>query len=370
MVQEICALPIYGQKLENVASEQNVRTMAIVDTDIYPRKSADNQCSKTRTVYDVVVLKQMLQRMDKEQQLNDWCVHLNKTMHTSQRDSAVSTIRCLTMFYGFSCETFAAAVNFLDRFLFKMKVQPKYISVVAAACFYISAKFNEEAEEIPSASEISYLHGQTWKPSDLKRMEMVILEKLKWEIWPVTCPSLLKTLCDIISSLPNRHQSPILDSLLTNFEVCINYSSCAIFKSTTLALALIQHSVTEMNIQTFEMNQCLLWLHAVCQVQDSEFYECFCTVSGILDLYRSQPGRHPSCLKVPKPQIRMSLISRPSYYGCTDLPTIEESDSDMDGSNDEEDVFEVPKITDHTDGKLKSWSCCVLPERCVMCEIH
>ncbi|XP_033743177.1 cyclin-G1-like [Pecten maximus] len=359
MVQEIYTLPISEQELRNVKSDINKQTMA------NSRKSANSQ--HTKTVYDVVVLKQMLQRMGKEQQPEDWCDHLNRTIRTSQRDSAVSTIRCLSMFYSYSCETFAAAVNFLDRFLFKMKVQHKYISVVAAACFYISAKFNEEAEEIPSASEISCLHGQMWKPSDLKRMEMLILEKLKWEIWPMTCPSLLKSICDIIS-LPG-HYTSLLDSLLTKFKVCINYSSCAIFKSATLALALIQHTVTEMNVQTFELNQCLLWLHAICQVQDSEFYECFCTVSEILDQYRNQPGSRPSCLKVPKPPIRMSLISRPSYYGCTDLPTIEESDSAMCISDDSDDVFEVPKMTTHTDRELKSWSY-ALPEKCAMCDIH
>ncbi|XP_060065264.1 cyclin-G1-like [Ylistrum balloti] len=361
MVQEIFSLLTSQQELDNdnVSSETCIRTMT------HPRKSANSPF--TKALSDVVVLKQLLQRMEKDHQLKDWCGHLNKTMHASQRDSAVSTIRCLCMFYSCSCETFASAVNFLDRFLFKMKVQHKYISVIAAACFYISAKFNQEAEEIPSATEISHLHGQTWKPSDLKRMEMVILEKLNWEIWPVTCPSLLKPLCDII--MHYGHNCSILDSLLSKFEVCINYSSCAIFKSSTLALALLQHSVIEMNDQTFELNQCLLWLHTVCQVQDSEFYECFCTVSEILDLYKKQPQSHPSCLKVPKPQIRMSLISRPSYYGCTDLPTIEESYSDVDSSDNIEEVFEDMKISTQANRKLKSWSF-ELPEKCAMCDIH
>lgn len=363
MVQEIFTRPISDQEMENVNNVNDNQTMVSV---VDKKRSASGQC--TKTVYDVVVLKQMLQRLKKEQQPENWCAHLNKTINVSQRDSAVSTIQCLCMFYNCSCETFAAAVNFLDRFLFKMKVQHKYITVVSAACFYISAKFNEEAEEIPTASEISYLHGQTWKPSDLKRMEMLVLEKLKWEIWPVTCPSLLKAILDIIS-LPG-HQSSILDSLLTKFKVCINYSSCAIFKSTTLALALIQHTVTEMNIQTNELNQCLLWLHAVCQVQDSEFYECFCSVSEILDLYKNQPGSRPCCLKVPKPPIRMSLVSRPSFYGCTDLPTIDESDSDVCLSEDSDNVFEVSKMTNNAEKELKSWSYGVLPEKCAMCDIH
>lgn len=329
MVQEILELQVSEENFKSATTEFCQQTMSFVDATKCPARKMEH-FQDSKAVYDVVVLKQILQRMEKVQEFKDWSGHLRKIMHETERDSAVSTIRCLNVFYSFSCETFAAAVNFLDRILARVKVQRKYISVMAAACFYISAKFNEEAEEVPSASEISYLHGQTWKPSDLKRMEMLVIEKLEWQIWPVTCPSLLKVICDIVRSLPHQSdtaQNLTLDTLLNKFQVCINYSSCAIFTPTTLALALIQHTLTERNIQTLEMNRYLLWLQSLCLVQDSEFYECFNTVSEILDLYTNRPGSHPTCLSVPKPQTRMSLISRPSYYGCTDLPTIDESES-------------------------------------------
>lgn len=142
---------------------------------------------------------------------------------------------------------------------FKFQVQPKYYSCVATACFYLSIKFLDEDEvnfiwnpsfqtwnyiynyvkdfkmymfkstffqNAPSATQLSNLMQHAWKSSDLKRMEMVILQKLDWNLWVETCPSLLKNLCDIIQ---NFTTSPMLDQLIQKFETCINYSSCAIY---------------------------------------------------------------------------------------------------------------------------------------------
>jgi cyclin G2 len=41
------------------------------------------------------------------------------------------------------------AVNYLDRFLAAVKVQPKYIKCVAAACYFIAAKVVCEKEVSP-----------------------------------------------------------------------------------------------------------------------------------------------------------------------------------------------------------------------------
>ena len=59
--------------------------------------------------------------------------------------------------------------------------------------------------------------------------ELVVLEKLKWEMWPVTCPEIAKLYCDILTLVePNIHRSH-LDDILQKFEVCINYKFCAIY---------------------------------------------------------------------------------------------------------------------------------------------
>ena len=62
------------------------------------------------------------------------------------RDSAVSSIRVMQRFYNFGADTFASAVAYMDMFLSKVKVKRRYLSCISAACFYLSAKMNEESE--------------------------------------------------------------------------------------------------------------------------------------------------------------------------------------------------------------------------------
>lgn len=63
------------------------------------------------------------------------------------------------------------------------------------------------------------------------------------------------------------------------------------------------------------------------QVKDSEIFECHSNITCILSNFTNRPESHPSCLPIPKPQPRRSIVSRPSYYGDSDLPTIEEEES-------------------------------------------
>ena len=60
------------------------------------------------------------------------------------RDTAVSNLRFLNIFYGYSPQCYAMAVNLLDRLLSRVKTHPRYLSCVATSCFYIAAKIVED----------------------------------------------------------------------------------------------------------------------------------------------------------------------------------------------------------------------------------
>ncbi|ESO90682.1 hypothetical protein LOTGIDRAFT_56833, partial [Lottia gigantea] len=98
---------------------------------------------------------------------------------------AVSSIRCLHVFYDGAPDTFALSVGILDKFLATIKVKQQHLSCVAAACYFISTKIHEEEENLPSGNGLCKLHGNRWKLSDLCRMESVILQKLGWTL-PLT----------------------------------------------------------------------------------------------------------------------------------------------------------------------------------------
>ncbi|XP_061184446.1 cyclin-G1-like [Saccostrea echinata] len=290
---------------------------------------------------------------------------------SAQRDKAISTIRCLTHFYNCNPSTYATAVSCMDRFLAKVKVQSKYYSCLATACFYLSSKFHEENEDVPSATELSSLMQHAWKSSDLKRMETVVMQKLDWKLWVETCPSLLKTLCDIICTTTKVLDHQFLSRLVQKFEICINYSSCAIYSTACLALSLLQHGLQEKGLLNNAMNQSLFNLHNICQISDAEFYECHHAVSQVLDNYRNSPKSHPSCLPMPKPFLRPNLVSRPSLYGDSELPAIEEDPSvDLLVSKTESEYEEISVSSQKFVFGGHSWSTCILPQKCATCSLE
>ena len=52
------------------------------------------------------------------------------------RGFEVKGLLSLTQLFSFNTETFFIAVNLLDRFLSKMKVQPKHLECAGLSCFY------------------------------------------------------------------------------------------------------------------------------------------------------------------------------------------------------------------------------------------
>ena len=72
------------------------------------------------------------------------CLQDERKVSAADRDNCVMTLRCLHLFYGYSPETFALAVNLLDRFLTKVKVQPKYLACISTTCYFIASKTIEE----------------------------------------------------------------------------------------------------------------------------------------------------------------------------------------------------------------------------------
>nr|XP_042139268.1 cyclin-G1 [Peromyscus maniculatus bairdii] len=71
------------------------------------------------------------------------------------RDFEVKDLLSLTQFFGFDTETFSLAVNLLDRFLSKMKVQAKHLGCVGLSCFYLAVKSIEEERNVPLPSVLA-----------------------------------------------------------------------------------------------------------------------------------------------------------------------------------------------------------------------
>ena len=102
------------------------------------------------------------------------------------RDFEVKDLLSLTQFFGFDTETFSLAVNLLDRFLSKMKVQPKHLGCVGLSCFYLAVKSTEEERNVPLATDLIRISQYRFTVSDLMRMEKIVLEKVCWKVKATT----------------------------------------------------------------------------------------------------------------------------------------------------------------------------------------
>lgn len=89
-------------------------------------------------------------------------------------------------------ECFCLAASLLDRFLSCVKVQPRHLNCAAVACFVLAIKVTEEDTEVPQIDYIVKMmltisQGiSKLSVSEVVRMEAIVLDKLSWNINPVT----------------------------------------------------------------------------------------------------------------------------------------------------------------------------------------
>uniref|UniRef100_UPI003AAA6E59 cyclin-I n=1 Tax=Centroberyx gerrardi TaxID=166262 RepID=UPI003AAA6E59 len=128
----------------------------------------------------------------------------------AQRDEAVRWLTELHSRLQLYPETLVLAVSILDRFLAPIKARPKYLRCIAIACFFLAAKTCEEDECVPSLRELAGTSGCGCSPSEILRMERIILDKLNWDLHTATPLDFLH----IFHAMALSCRSGFLDSML------------------------------------------------------------------------------------------------------------------------------------------------------------
>lgn len=59
---------------------------------------------------------------------------------------------------------------------------PKYLKCVALTCVHIAAKLTEDDEVVPHIVDLVHLSAANCTVADVVRMEMIILDKLEWDV--------------------------------------------------------------------------------------------------------------------------------------------------------------------------------------------
>ncbi|GAB1295943.1 Cyclin-G1 [Apodemus speciosus] len=219
------------------------------------------------------------------------------------RDFEVKDLLSLTQFFGFDTETFSLAVNLLDRFLSKMKVQAKHLGCVGLSCFYLAVKSIEEERNVPLATDLIRISQYRFTVSDLMRMEKIVLEKVCWKVKATTAFQFLQ----LYHSLIHEETLP--------FESA---------KPSVLALSIIALEIQALKcVELTEGVECIQ-KHSKISGRDLTFWQEL--VSKCLTEYSSNKCSKPNGQKLKWiVSGRTARQLRHSYYRITHLPTIPET---------------------------------------------
>lgn len=162
----------------------------------------------------------------------------------AQRDEAVRWLTELHRNLQLYPETLALAVSILDRFLAPIKARPKYLRCIAIGCFFLAAKTCEEDECVPSLKELAGSSGCNCSPSEIRRMERVILDKLDWNLHAATPLHFLHIFHAMVLSCRPRfslglNRSQHLSLLTHRLFHCLADHAFTQVRGSMLALALI-----------------------------------------------------------------------------------------------------------------------------------
>lgn len=231
------------------------------------------------------------------------------------RDGAVAWqgAACAGLGWGFETRFGAAAI--LDRLLVRVRIPPRYLHAVAAAAVFLSAKINEEDENVPSTEEVVCRGAMRCSARELLRMERVLLDKLSWCLPSTTVLDFLQVLHALaIVTAPKhllQHQqfcrplalrgegSPThqLEGLTVRLWRVVGCGASGSVRPSLLALALIS---LELDAATPEPGL-TLWLQALTQVSEEELIEAQVMVREFLGEAELEDSSPSSFCLLPAP---------------------------------------------------------------------
>ncbi|XP_041586227.1 LOW QUALITY PROTEIN: cyclin-G1-like [Vulpes lagopus] len=241
------------------------------------------------------------------------------------RDFEVKGLLSLTQFFGFDTEIFSLAVNLLDRFLSKMKVQPKHLGCVGLSCFYLAVKSIEEERNVPLATDLIRISQYRFTVSDLMRMEKIVSEKVCWKVKATTPFQFLQLYYSLIQeNLPTERKNSLnFERLEAQLKACHCRIIFSKAKPSVLALSIIALEIQAQKfVELTEGIECLQ-THSKINGRDLTFWQEL--VSKCLTEYSSNKCSKPNVQKLKWiVSGRTAWQLKHTYYSITHLPTIPE----------------------------------------------
>uniref|UniRef100_A0A6A7FP18 Cyclin G2 n=1 Tax=Hirondellea gigas TaxID=1518452 RepID=A0A6A7FP18_9CRUS len=230
------------------------------------------------------------------------------------RNGSCHVLRCLKVWYELPSETFFLAVNTMDRFLTRMRAQPKHLSCIAVSAFHLACEemSNESGCPVPSRESVSAISQSKCTSNDVARMEEIIRTKMEMPfltalhqhnvpkpVTPITMLKLVHTSHEKLSVEffpPEKNNNmklgvPALVPLVHKLEVVVCDTRAANFRPAELAIALFKRELLNQDAINFNAhNSCLQPVITLCKINMRSLEACEEIVSLVLRGYDT-PGQ-------------------------------------------------------------------------------
>lgn len=196
-----------------------------------------------------------------------------------ERDRAALWLVQLSQTFDFAPETYVLAISLVDRVSQLVKIRTKYLRCVAISCLFIAVKTLEDDEVVPVTLDLVRKSQCGCSVSEVLRMEVVILDKLNWNVKTITAidflhmmhtvmmwrfPHLLTNLKDMT---PSRHLALLTRKLL----MCLCRADLAQDRPSALALALISLELEQVFPHWLSL---LVTMQSLTQVGNDQLISC------------------------------------------------------------------------------------------------
>ncbi|XP_022098890.1 cyclin-G2-like isoform X2 [Acanthaster planci] len=232
----------------------------------------------------------------------------------AMHNTLVDRTRSWNRFYNLSPETFFLAVNVMDRFLSLVKARPHHLMCVTVASYYLSVKMLEHSQDLMSPEDLIRITQCGCTPSDIARMENIILQKLGWDMeapTPLSFLQLFHAYCVVsnILGMDTGLQTDHLDIMTRKLEACMCHFPLTLFKPSILAMSLLISELPDFikancNISHMGWSTVVADLQYSIKMSDCELLECQTVFSEFLATYSS-----PEC-KMPTSRLSWIISSR------------------------------------------------------------
>ena len=230
------------------------------------------------------------------------------TITSGMRDGSAHVLRCLKVWYDLPSDIFFNAVSSIDRFLSKMKAQPKHLSCIAVSAFHLAcaqARSKNSKVVIPEPNDLVTISQSRCSSSDLLRMQAILANKLDLntpgEMEPVTALTLLRIMFDVSKAaalrlnMPELLPSELPDHLIYQLEILTCDSLTLHYRPAEVALALLaaefQRRAAARSQNGHVANALMGFiseLQKYCSIPANNFVQCLKVVVGQLEKYNGE----------------------------------------------------------------------------------